>query len=35
MNPGSICFQGGEWVASYGRYDEGYMSIHACRMEKP
>lgn len=31
INPGSICFPRGEWVASYGRYDEGCMSIHACK----
>ena len=31
MNPGSICFPRGEWVASYGRYHEGRMSIHACK----
>ena len=31
MNPGSICFPRGEWAASYGRYEDGVMSIHACR----
>lgn len=31
INPGSICFPRGEWVASYGCYDEGCMSIHACK----
>jgi hypothetical protein len=31
MNPGSICFPRGEWVASYGRYEDGCMSIHACK----
>lgn len=30
MNPGSICFPRGEWAASYGRYEDGVMSIHAC-----
>ncbi|MCO4204604.1 phosphodiesterase [Aeromonas taiwanensis] len=31
MNPGSICFPRGEWDASYGRYEDGVMSIHACQ----
>ena len=31
VNPGSICFPRGEWAASYGRYEDGVMSIHACR----
>lgn len=30
MNPGSICFPREEWAASYGRYEDGVMSIHAC-----
>ena len=31
MNPGSICFPRGAWAASYGRYEAGVMSIHACQ----
>ena len=31
VNPGSICFPRGEWAASYGRYEDGVMSIHTCR----
>lgn len=27
MNPGSICFPRGEWVASYGCYDEGCIRV--------
>jgi hypothetical protein len=30
MNPGSICFPRGELAASYGRYEDGVLSIHAC-----
>ena len=30
MNPGSICFPRGNLAASYGRYEDGVLGIHAC-----
>ncbi|MGL5597586.1 MAG: phosphodiesterase [Aeromonas sp.] len=30
MNPGSISFPRGELPASYGRYEAGVLSVHAC-----
>lgn len=30
MNPGSICFPRGDLPASYGCYEAGVLSIHAC-----
>lgn len=30
MNPGSICFPRGDLAATYGRYETGVLSIHAC-----
>ncbi|WP_339009838.1 phosphodiesterase [Aeromonas popoffii] len=30
MNPGSICFPRAELAATYGRYEDGVLGIHAC-----